>query len=59
MVVEAELKTLKIPYLSVELGTITLSNKSTVEQREQLSIALLRSGLELLTAIKLSDFLYI
>lgn len=48
MVVEAELKNLALPYLSIELGTIALPSLPTAEQREALSIALLRSGLELL-----------
>lgn len=48
MVVETELKTLALPYLSIELGTIALPTSPTTEQREALSIALLRSGLELL-----------
>lgn len=48
MVVKAELENLALPYLSVELGTITLPTPTTAEQREALSIALLRSGLELL-----------
>ena len=48
MVVEAELKTLDLPYRSVDLGTIELPNRPTAKQREKLRIALLRSGLELL-----------
>lgn len=48
MVVKAELGNLRLPYMSVDLGTIELPNEPTTEQREQLRIALLRSGLELL-----------
>lgn len=48
MVVKAELEKLELPYVSVELGTIELPGKPTADQREQLRITLLRSGLELL-----------
>jgi AraC-like DNA-binding protein len=48
MAVVAELKNLSLPYLSVELCTIELPNAPTAEQREQLRVALLRSGLEIL-----------
>ncbi len=48
MVVKTELTKLNLPYKSIELGMIELPGKLTLEQREQLRIALLQSGLELL-----------
>lgn len=48
MVVKAELQKLGLPYVSVELGTIVLPDQLTAEEREQLRLTLLGSGLELL-----------
>lgn len=48
LLVKAELEKLGIPYLSVELGEVTLSAPLTTEQRSLLGQALHRSGLELM-----------
>lgn len=48
MVVKAELEKLGIPYGTVELGEVEVRQSVTAEQREQLKIALLKSGLELM-----------
>lgn len=48
MVVKEELKNLKLHYSIVNLGMVEILENLTKEQREQLKIALLRSGLELM-----------
>lgn len=48
MLVKEELDKLGIRYASVELGMVEMPEDITKEQREQLSVILLRSGLELL-----------
>jgi AraC-like DNA-binding protein len=48
MMVEDELKSLGLQYGVVELGTVDLISEITDNQREQLKINLLKSGLELL-----------
>ena len=48
MMVKAELKKMGLQYASVDLGTVVMMKKVTKEQRRQLKINLLRSGLELL-----------
>jgi len=46
--VSDELKKLGIPFSRIELGEVELMDEISQQQREQLSIALLRSGLELM-----------
>lgn len=48
MMVKEELKNLKLHYSIVNLGMVEILENLTKEQREQLKIALLRSGLELM-----------
>ena len=48
MLVKEELDKLGIRYTSVELGMVEMPEDLTKEQREQLNVILLRSGLELL-----------
>lgn len=48
MVVKEELKKLGLRYVVVELGMVEVLEDITQEQREQLRVSLLRSGLELL-----------
>lgn len=48
MVVKEELSKLGYHYISVELGEVELIEKISVEHHEQLRIALLKSGLELM-----------
>lgn len=48
MVVKAELKKMGLWYVTVDLGTVEILESITPEQREQLKIALLKSGLELM-----------
>lgn len=48
MMVKAELKKLGLCFLTVELGEIELFETLTSEQRDELKIALLKSGLELM-----------
>jgi YesN/AraC family two-component response regulator len=48
MMVKEELTKLGLHYVIVELGMVTLLEKSTLEQRRQLKANLLMSGLELL-----------
>ncbi|NJC26968.1 helix-turn-helix domain-containing protein [Neolewinella antarctica] len=48
LTVAAELKKLRLPYISIELGSVALLDEPTPEQRERLKIALLNSGLELM-----------
>ena len=48
MLVKDELDKLGIRYISIELGMVEILEDITKEQREQLSVILLRSGLELL-----------
>ena len=48
MLVKAELKSLGLHYTNVELGVAEILEDITLEQREQLKINLLQSGLELM-----------
>lgn len=48
MVVKSELEKLGLHYMVVDLGKIEIKENITAEQREQLKIALLKSGLELM-----------
>lgn len=48
MLVKEELKKIGLHYVNVELGTIEILEDVTDEQREQLKINLLKSGLELM-----------
>jgi YesN/AraC family two-component response regulator len=48
MLVKEELNKLGIQFTSIDLGVIELLEEITAEQREQLNISLLKSGLELL-----------
>ena len=48
MLVKEELKKLGLHYVIVELGTVEILEDITDEQREQMKVNLLRSGLELL-----------
>lgn len=48
LLVQEELNKLAIPFISVELGTVELENKITIDQLEKLKIALLESGLEVM-----------
>ncbi|SMO32933.1 Helix-turn-helix domain-containing protein [Solitalea koreensis] len=48
MMVKEELKKLGIPYATVDLGEVEIREDITDQQREQVKIALLESGLELM-----------
>lgn len=48
MMVKEELKKLGLHYIMVELGEVEIMENITAEQREQIKIALLKSGLELM-----------
>ncbi|MET0760105.1 MAG: AraC family transcriptional regulator, partial [Flavobacterium sp.] len=48
MMVKEELKRLKLHYIVVDLGIVEILEDLTPEQRQQLKIALLKSGLELM-----------
>jgi len=48
MLVKEELEKIGLHYVTVELGTIEIFDNITAEQREQLKINLLKSGLELM-----------
>jgi AraC-like DNA-binding protein len=48
MLVKSELEKLDLHYKTVELGEVNLTRNITMEQRDQLNIALKRSGLELM-----------
>ncbi len=48
MVVKTELEKLGLHYTSVELGEVNVRENISVKQRDQLKIALLKSGLELM-----------
>jgi AraC-like DNA-binding protein len=48
MVVKAELSKLRIGFKTVELGEVEIDENISTEQRDQLKIALLKSGLELM-----------
>ena len=48
MVVKSELDKLGLPYLSIKLGEIEISDPISDEQHEQLKTALFKSGLELM-----------
>lgn len=48
MLVKEELEKIGLHYVNVELGTIEILEDVTAEQREQLKINLLKSGLELM-----------
>jgi vacuolar-type H+-ATPase subunit D/Vma8 len=48
MVVKAELSKLGIGFKTVELGEVEIDENISTEQRDQLKIALLKSGLELM-----------
>jgi len=48
MVVKEELRKLGLHFTTVELGTVEVMENITQEQRDQLKIALLKSGLELM-----------
>ena len=54
MLVRSELDKIGLNYSSVELGEVNIRESISDEQRDQLKIALLKSGLELMTTIKLS-----
>lgn len=48
MMVKEQLQLLGLQHSNIELGTVELKERLTDEQREKLSIALLKSGLELM-----------
>jgi YesN/AraC family two-component response regulator len=48
MMVKDELKKMNIPFVKVELGEVELMEEISPQQREQLALALLTSGLELM-----------
>ncbi|MEP7165913.1 MAG: AraC family transcriptional regulator [Ferruginibacter sp.] len=48
MLVKEELNKIKIPFISVDLGTVEIQGDISKEQHDQLKAKLLRSGLELL-----------
>jgi AraC-like DNA-binding protein len=48
MLVKAELSKLGLHYIVVDLGEVEIKEDITTEQREQLKIALLKTGLELM-----------
>ena len=48
MVVKEELKKLGLHFILVDLGVVDIMEDITAEQREQIKIALLKSGLELM-----------
>ena len=49
MTVKSELEKLDIPYVSVELGEVTIRKKISPEQHHSLYLALKQSGFELIT----------
>jgi hypothetical protein len=48
MMVSDELKKMAIPFIKIELGEVELMDEINQQQREELSLALLKSGLELM-----------
>ena len=48
MIVKSELENLGLHYSTVELGEVEIKENISAEQREQLNIALKKSGLELM-----------
>jgi AraC-like DNA-binding protein len=48
MIVKEELKNLGLRHVIIELGTVEVMDKISLEQHEQLKVNLLKSGLELL-----------
>lgn len=48
MIVKAEMEKLGLQHLNIDLGEVDLKGNMTPEQRDQLKIALLRFGLELM-----------
>ena len=48
IVVKEELKKLRLHYIFVDMGVVDIMENLTAEQHEQIKIALLRSGLELM-----------
>ncbi len=48
MLVKEELKMFGLHFVNVDLGSVEIMEEITSEQRDQLKIALLRSGLELM-----------
>ena len=48
MMVSDELKKMAIPFIKIELGEVELMDEISPQQREELSLALLKSGLELM-----------
>jgi YesN/AraC family two-component response regulator len=48
MIVKQELQRLKIPFLSIDLGTVELAKAITLEQHDELQISMHKYGLELL-----------
>lgn len=48
ILVEATLKKLGIAYVNIDLGIVVIRDDITLEQRKQLKVSLLKSGLELL-----------
>jgi len=48
MMVSDELKKMAIPFIKIELGEVELMDEISQQQRDELSLALLRSGLELM-----------
>ena len=48
MMVSDELKKMAIPFIKIELGEVELVDEISQQQREELSLALLKSGLELM-----------
>ena len=48
MMVKSELDKLGLHYIMVDLGEVEVKENITAEQRDQLKIALLKSGLELM-----------
>ena len=48
MMVSDELKKMAIPFIKIELGEVELMDEISPQQREQLALALLKSGLELM-----------
>lgn len=48
MIVKAELEKLGLKYITVDLGEVDIKDSMSPEQRDELKIALLKSGLELM-----------
>ena len=48
MMVSDELKKMAIPFIKIELGEVELMDEINQQQREELSLSLLKSGLELM-----------